>query len=38
MPKFDTFDKVNERELNENAAVMAVVSYALVDASEAAPH
>ncbi len=33
----DTFDKVNERELNENAAVMTVVSYALADASEAAP-
>ncbi len=34
----DTFDKINERELNENAAVMTVVSYALADASEAAPH
>jgi Zn-dependent M28 family amino/carboxypeptidase len=33
----DTFDKVNPRELNENAAVMAVVAYALADASEAAP-
>ncbi len=33
----DTFDKVNERELNENAAVMTVLSYALADASEAAP-
>lgn len=34
----DTFDKINERELNENAAVMTVVSYALADASEAPPH
>lgn len=33
----DTFDKVNPRELNENAAVMTVVSYALADASEIAP-
>jgi carboxypeptidase Q len=33
----DTFDKVKPRELNENAAVMAVVAYALADASEAAP-
>ncbi len=33
----DTFDKVNQRELNENAAVMTVLSYALADASEIAP-
>jgi Zn-dependent M28 family amino/carboxypeptidase len=33
----DTFDKVNEHELNENAAVMTVLSYALADASETAP-
>lgn len=33
----DTFDKVNKRELNENAAVMTVLSYALAEASENAP-
>jgi hypothetical protein len=33
----DTFDKVNPRELSENAAVMAVMAYALADASELAP-
>ncbi len=33
----DTFDKVDPRLLNENAAVMAVVAYALADASTAAP-
>lgn len=33
----DTFDKVNPRELNENAAVMAVLSYALADSAEPAP-
>ena len=33
----DTFDKVSERELAENAAVMTVVAYALADASQAAP-
>jgi carboxypeptidase Q len=33
----DTFDKVDKRELNENAAVMTVLSYALADASENAP-
>ncbi len=33
----DTFDKVNECELNENAAVMTVLSYALADASETPP-
>jgi carboxypeptidase Q len=33
----DTFDKVDARELNENAAVVTVLAYALADASEAAP-
>ena len=33
----DTFDKVVPRELNENAAVMTVISYALADSSEPAP-
>lgn len=33
----DTFDKVNPTELNENAAVMAVISYALAEAEEPAP-
>ena len=33
----DTFDKIKKRELDENAAVMTVVAYALADASEAAP-
>jgi carboxypeptidase Q len=33
----DTFDKVDGRELNENAAVVTVLAYALADASEAAP-
>jgi len=33
----DTFDKVDPKELNENAAVMTVLAYALADASEAAP-
>jgi carboxypeptidase Q len=33
----DTFDKVDSRELNENAAVMTVLAYALADASENAP-
>jgi carboxypeptidase Q len=33
----DTFDKVNPIELNENAAVMAVVAYALADAAVPAP-
>jgi len=33
----DTFDKVDARELNENAAVMAVLAYALADSAEAAP-
>jgi len=33
----DTFDKVDVHELNENAAVVTVLAYALADASEAAP-
>jgi hypothetical protein len=33
----DTFDKVDPRHLSENAAVMAVLAYALADASTAAP-
>ena len=33
----DTFDKVNPKHLNENAAIMAVLSYALADASQAVP-
>jgi Zn-dependent M28 family amino/carboxypeptidase len=33
----DTFDKVDPRHLDENAAVMAVLAYALADASTAAP-
>jgi carboxypeptidase Q len=33
----DTFDKVDARELNENAAVVTVLAYALADASEPAP-
>jgi carboxypeptidase Q len=33
----DTFDKVNPRELGENAAVMAVTAYALADAATTAP-
>ena len=33
----DTFDKVNPRELGENAAVMAVTAYALADAATRAP-
>jgi carboxypeptidase Q len=33
----DTFDKVDPRELNENAAVMTVLAYALADASVPAP-
>lgn len=32
----DTFDKVDEKHLNENAAIMAVLSYALADSPEAA--
>jgi carboxypeptidase Q len=33
----DTFDKVNPRELNENAAVMTVLAYALADSGNPAP-
>ncbi|HXH68002.1 MAG TPA: M20/M25/M40 family metallo-hydrolase [Candidatus Limnocylindrales bacterium] len=33
----DTFDKVDARELNENAAVMSVLAYALADSAEPAP-
>ena len=33
----DTFDKVDPQYLGENAAVMAVIAYALADASTAAP-
>jgi carboxypeptidase Q len=33
----DTFDKVDARELSENAAVMAVLAYALADSADAAP-
>jgi len=34
----DTFDKVTPRELNENAAVVAVLAYALADSAVRAPH
>jgi carboxypeptidase Q len=33
----DTFDKVNPQELNENAAVMTVLAYALADSGTPAP-
>ncbi|MGO9436497.1 MAG: M20/M25/M40 family metallo-hydrolase [Terracidiphilus sp.] len=33
----DTFDKVDPKHLNENAAVMAVLAYALADSPEVAP-
>jgi carboxypeptidase Q len=33
----DTFDKVDPKHLNENAAVDAVLAYALADSAEAAP-
>jgi carboxypeptidase Q len=33
----DTFDKVNPRELNENAAVLAVLAYALSDSASPVP-
>ncbi len=33
----DTFDKVDPRQLNENAAVMTVLAYALADSPEPAP-
>jgi len=33
----DTFDKVDPKHLNENAAVMAVLAYALADSADLAP-
>jgi Zn-dependent M28 family amino/carboxypeptidase len=33
----DTFDKVDPKHLNENAAVVTVLAYALADSAEAAP-
>jgi len=33
----DTFDKVDPKHLNENAAIMTVLSYALADSAEVAP-
>lgn len=33
----DTFDKIDLRHLNENAAIMAVLAYALADSPEPAP-
>jgi carboxypeptidase Q len=33
----DTFDKVDPRELNENAAVMTVLAYALADSADTVP-
>jgi hypothetical protein len=33
----DTFDKIDPKHLNENAAVMAVLAYALADSQEPAP-
>jgi carboxypeptidase Q len=33
----DTFDNVDARELNENAAVMTVLAYALADSADTAP-
>jgi hypothetical protein len=33
----DTFDKVDPKHLNENAAIMAVLAYALADCGETAP-
>jgi hypothetical protein len=33
----DTFDKVDPRELGENAAVMTVMAYALADSDQPAP-
>ncbi len=33
----DTFDKVDAKHLNENAAVMTVLAYALADSAETAP-
>ncbi|HWA93918.1 MAG TPA: M20/M25/M40 family metallo-hydrolase [Terracidiphilus sp.] len=33
----DTFDKVNPKHLNENAAIMSVLAYALADSADPAP-
>ena len=33
----DTFDKINPTHLNQNAAIMAVLSYALADSADPAP-
>jgi len=33
----DTFDKIDPKHLNETAAIMTVLSYALADAPETAP-
>ena len=33
----DTFDKVDPKHLNQNAAVMTVLAYALADAADIAP-
>jgi Zn-dependent M28 family amino/carboxypeptidase len=33
----DTFDKIDPRHLNENAAVVAVLSYALADSPQPPP-
>jgi hypothetical protein len=33
----DTFDRIDPRELNENAAVMAVLAYALAESASPAP-
>ncbi len=33
----DTFDKVDFKHLNENAALMTVLAYALADSAEPAP-
>jgi Zn-dependent M28 family amino/carboxypeptidase len=33
----DTFDKIDPKHLGENAAVMAVLAYALADSAEVAP-
>jgi Zn-dependent M28 family amino/carboxypeptidase len=33
----DTFDKVDPQHLNENAAVMTVLAFALADSTEAVP-
>jgi Zn-dependent M28 family amino/carboxypeptidase len=33
----DTFDKVDPKHLNENAAIVTVLAYALADSAEPAP-